>query len=289
MRDINKIYSAINGMELWFPETSVFKYFDETGTRFFDSMKLKVTCPRYFNDPFEFSVSFAHKKLKQMINQSFQNPFGKMRQKAISLNGNDKINFNLLSKQTYKELFRFYNKLCKDFPNEILKYTGVACFSMDGNNHLMWSHYARNHRGFVVEFDSTKIPLSASDFWLKVRYLKNKPELPINYNGLQDYSGDRMIEIANTKSKDWEYEKEARLITEIVRDVNNFKEIPIRAIKSIYLGCRASSEIELKILDFRLANYSENNIRIFRMKTSKTEYMLRPVELHGLGSYGQDV
>ena len=80
----------------------------------------------------------------------------------------------------------------------------VACFTEDGNNPLMWSHYAFNHTGVCLKFE----PAKDSSF--------NKALCPVTYS-------DELIEAKNTsdftkclltKLKTWSIEKEWRIISD---------------------------------------------------------------------------
>lgn len=80
----------------------------------------------------------------------------------------------------------------------------VVCFTEDGNNPLMWSHYALNHTGVCLKFEPTK----DSNF--------EKALCPVTYS-------DELIEAKNTndftkclltKLKTWSIEKEWRIISD---------------------------------------------------------------------------
>jgi len=92
---------------------------------------------------------------------------------------------------------------------------GVVSLSRDGNNVLMWSHYADLHRGFMLEF---RIPvfgtaldsISAMDRLLPfaVKYQSARPSIKI---GLE-LPEDLVEKILLTKSDDWAYEQEERVV-----------------------------------------------------------------------------
>lgn len=66
---------------------------------------------------------------------------------------------------TGAKFLRNKTKILKDlekhkdsFLSATLKNVGVLCLSKDSKNILMWSHYAQNHTGFVIEFKINLIP-----------------------------------------------------------------------------------------------------------------------------------
>lgn len=108
---------------------------------------------------------------------------------------------------------------------------GIFSLSKTNDNILMWSHYAKNHTGIVIEFDV----LEDIDFFttpLNVSYQKSYQPL--------DYLSDRknaVIRTVSLKSHLWEYEEEVR----VVKDNFGLVSIAPKAIKKVYFGCEANS------------------------------------------------
>ena len=141
--------------------------------------------------------------------------------------------------------------------------TGVMSFTESVGNFLMWSHYADEHRGMVIEFDPKHAFFSKLK---KVNYSNDR------FNGPSiAFSGDRAYirnKIFLEKSTQWEYEEEWRIIGSLVgsdcriyresgekkwdpETVDLFpwerpgiymKQIPFEAILSVTFGCRAEEE-----------------------------------------------
>lgn len=149
----------------------------------------------------------------------------------------------------------------------------------------MWAHYADNHKGFCVEYDISKlqenIELSNSlnSFYVEeqrsaylderiqivtkaglfpVQYTSQRVNIPIKIlkqsKGLtlKGTSTTRSINelIYKTfivKSPNWNYEKEWRLIVD--NDICEYydNKLPFPYIKSIYVGFKASKELENKL------------------------------------------
>lgn len=88
---------------------------------------------------------------------------------------------------------------------------GVLCLSEVRDSILMWGHYTENHRGFVVGFDPdhpffSKRSSEDDDFgflrW--VNYQPQRPQVML--------SDTTSIAWFQTKSTDWAYEKEWRIV-----------------------------------------------------------------------------
>src|SRR5262249_54327569 len=88
---------------------------------------------------------------------------------------------------------------------------GIFSLSEDAVHTLMWSHYASQHRGIVVEFDESHPwfdqRLAAADEFrhlVKVNYVQNP--IPRTWKQLNG------ADVLYTKSAIWSYEREWRII-----------------------------------------------------------------------------
>ncbi len=124
--------------------------------------------------------------------------------------------------------------------SEIQKRYRLYCLTPKPSNILMWSHYAQNHTGICLEFNSHRNLMSDS---IKVVYLKAYPTLD-----LTDDDPDTMLAPLLTKAIDWEYEEEYRLIAQeesvafnnetlLTRD--NLLQLPSDTLISVIVGCAA--------------------------------------------------
>jgi hypothetical protein len=118
---------------------------------------------------------------------------------------------------------------------------GVLCLSEEWDNILMWSHYAINHKGFVVGFNTEHPFFKDCEFELKsIDYSNKRPSSLVRDNYIKN--------LIYTKADVWTYEKEWRICKDILQadkvisqDVYLF-EIPIDAIVCVYLGAKMSDE-----------------------------------------------
>ncbi|MCA6969225.1 DUF2971 domain-containing protein [Pectobacterium carotovorum] len=119
----------------------------------------------------------------------------------------------------------------------------VYCLTSKPDNLLMWSHYANNHRGICLEFDTKNAVFGSA--W-KVEYHDEYPYT------LWDDNYD-VMRTALTKAKCWAYEGEYRILPK-TECVNNFLSHQLRvnsdnklsfpsdALKSVIVGCKANYE-----------------------------------------------
>jgi hypothetical protein len=88
---------------------------------------------------------------------------------------------------------------------------GITCFSKLWDNVLMWSHYAKKHEGFCVEYEYEPWQLSACEFsMMPVTYSSELPLLNLTEVLFAPLEATRRL--LCTKTVDWAYEREYRLI-----------------------------------------------------------------------------
>ena len=111
----------------------------------------------------------------------------------------------------------------------------IYCLTPIADSTLMWSHYAANHCGICLEFDTGNELIGSA---LQVRYSITYPEwVP------QDANKD-LLALVLTKSDVWAYEKEFRLIASSRESPlmlhGDFVLLPKGALTAIIVGCQSS-------------------------------------------------
>lgn len=94
------------------------------------------------------------------------------------------------------------------------KYFGIISFSKNGDDPLLWAHYAERHQGGCIGFDIDHPPflyMKARDFLVDVVYTN---ERSVFYHHPHDDDGFRsqVLAAAKTKADVWRYENEVRAI-----------------------------------------------------------------------------
>jgi hypothetical protein len=130
----------------------------------------------------------------------------------------------------------------------------VCSFSETYNEPLLWAHYAEGHKGVVIEIDISN----------KNRFLKSviyfKKHLSFNIKKLHEDGKIKNVAklILRCKLKNWEYEREFRLL---YKDAFfNCSEHNVK-ITRVLMGCRTSDVIQ-KTLEIICA---EKEIRLSRL------------------------
>jgi hypothetical protein len=118
----------------------------------------------------------------------------------------------------------------------------VYCLAEKPDSPLMWAHYGCSHTGICLEFDARRAPFTEAfppltGGLLKVEYRTTYPAYDIVGSGYPALF---------TKSEDWAYEAEWRLIAEelgfarsfwTLKTKNDFLKLSPGVLKSITMGC----------------------------------------------------
>ena len=170
---------------------------------------------------------------------------------------------------------------------ELCNVVGILSLSETPDNLLMWSHYAENHTGFVLMFDSSH------DFFKGETPLPGfaKPE-PVQYKSERPRTTVEevtMPELFLTKGSDWKYEKEWRYLKYLndadqrCKDANNLDAnlfwLPPKCIVGVILGGYGSEELKNKIVALRRDDPEFGHLQILQAGASTTRYELRIKEI----------
>lgn len=228
--------------------------------------RIYFSSPLRFNDPFELSAKID-------ISQS---PF---------LYGLTKRESDEVSR-----LFRLANPeaVSNDWKDKV----GILCLSENPLHILMWSHYAANHTGICIGFDTGMYPFHDAG---KVLYSADRPRVALGS------SPDELLKnVFLTKFKHWEYEEEWRIIKRTIEDEERdfyfsrykageacldeianlissnggaglYDFVP-EAIRSIFLGARINSDTRLRLID--LVRTVSSSIKIFDIELDQRYFWL---------------
>ena len=264
----------------------IFKYTDHHALDVIRDCRVKVSEPHRLNDPFELSpridpneytIEWALESLQQdhIIEDFFKRE------------GHDQGFRNLADYKRWhlQNLQSIAEKRLPSVPGNVEAvqqtfaegascYWRIFCASRRRDSILMWSHYAKNHEGALIELDSEEPNLFHADgeFTVKVEYKNEKPSF-VHSRDVGQFRED-LLRVAGTKSLDWQYEEEVRLVfakTDCVQDC--FVPIARSAVKSVIFGCRSPSAFRAQILDF-LTHGEYKHVAVYQAALSKTRYEL---------------
>ncbi|MEN2283282.1 DUF2971 domain-containing protein [Algoriphagus sp. SE2] len=175
-----------------------------------ESKKYWSAKPTTFNDPFEF-------KLRTPSEEDINTIKGLKEIRDLNPHLNQLTDFEMVS-------------MAKQWIQKTIEAFGVVCFTETNDNLLMWSHYSSYHYGMCLGFE---IEDTNSAGIYKVDYSQNYPDL--DFGNL--WHKDGMMKILWTKSLEWQYEKEWRLITMEGDKLEDYKG----RLTEVIFGCRTST------------------------------------------------
>jgi len=238
----------------------LYKYrtFDPSNTKYIETIfrnrELYFPFPSMLNDPFECQFQIKIGDMSDLEYRARHRQWAYEVQKPLS---------PIVSAQEY---FEYYNTLSVDthlaFTKEIRDKTfeianskwGILSLSADPVNVLMWAHYANNHRGFCLEFDTDNDYFGRA--W-QVNYVDK-----INHIDILDINEDDTFNALLTKTKEWSYEKEFRVlsnaqneITGLPLQVNNVAKFPTSTLTGIVFGARMTEDDISKVVSWLDSDY----------------------------------
>ena len=124
-------------------------------------MEIKLTRPKEFNDPFEWSPAVSGKITAEDVATMYEDPHWVKHwdlRALESVNAEDRWTELQSLAAKFTEMSQ---ELMEEQLDDISERWALLCLSANPGNILMWSHYAENHRGFAA---SSRACGSSSEF-----------------------------------------------------------------------------------------------------------------------------
>jgi len=238
-----------------------------------------VTDPtRGFNDPLDcyFEFRFAGWEKERLVEQLMgifilnkSKSYNDLTQKDHDeIQGGERRLNSLPETELKKELSDYSTKLVRKRLSTFLR---IRCFSAlsvkKTLNNVIFSHYGDSHKGLCYIFNTEKlVPVNSRESLTKVRYCCK----PASIEHKTDYSEDDLNDIGHDmisiKYKDWEYEKEWRLLvnSEFPHKIHETMKFPLNSLEAIVLGIETTKEDEERII--KLVEKRPSKLKMFRAK-----------------------
>ncbi|MBM3105776.1 DUF2971 domain-containing protein [Pseudomonas sp. V1] len=145
---------------------------------------------------------------------------------------------------------------------------------------LMWSHYAKDHTGFAMEYDFKTLPGvdPAYRFLWPIIYTGEMLDISFLFddfdNGISSVNGLYPVLAAMSKARDWAYEEEWRLIIPGAPEEMPYN-LPAPKPTAIYLGAMTKSGNVKRLVNIA----KKKEIPVFRMHLASSEYRMEPQQI----------
>lgn len=246
---------------------NVYKFLGSERSAFLENGLLRFTQAAALNDPYECLAAFPDVSPEEMAGDLFSGVLDRVGYKE-----NDSREERLLKARQIGDAFSRIKAMFKDDPwlyrdfaidlnqRRINNGLGILSLSRRWDSALMWSHYTKTYSGFCVGFDRNH---SYFQEILDGEQPRRTALLPVNYGTKRpiipkvrtDANG---LEIFLTKSIDWAYEEEDRLLA-LLKDANkiikdkpydvHLFQIPYGAVTEIILGHNAPESLRVDVLE----------------------------------------
>jgi hypothetical protein len=198
------------------------------------SQIIYMSSPQLFNDPYDCALKL---RIMDLSNKDIN------KLKTFYLQREDvpekvKAELNGKNYSELKSIFqKSYEKSIQTQVDSFSKKNGVCCFTSTNSNLLMWAHYANSYRGYCLEYYTNQDPFSKIKH---VQYTKCIPTFDI-LGFISKPSSNLISNLFVTKSIDWKYEKEWRLLH---AEAGTEYVYPANSLKAIYFGPRISLQYQ---------------------------------------------
>lgn len=168
--------------------------------------------------------------------------------------------------------------------SEFIPQFRILCLSAVPDSLLMWALYSDSHKGVVLELQGIN---DLDSPWLitqPVTYQNSPPMLATKREWVKSITGQKRLPfdkwqfyapLTLTKTTDWEYQKEWRLVYFMRPGESGlYTDYPFNPaeVRSVYLGCKISDKDADDIIS--LLNYDLSHVRAYRAKMLEHERKL---------------
>ena len=273
----------------------VYKYVKLDGLDIIENLRIKVSNPKDFNDPFEFIPSVLDVPLKQADDMVFNNEeyLKRLYDYAISIDQTNK-SFELFVEEIRSSngRVRILESLlivaeslrikCEELKAKSDEMILVSCFSGEdierSQEVLMWSHYTDGHKGLRIAFDTDVLNIEGSSFE-EIKYQANRVQLnPIDhFIGNRTRFEDVFNEVIVSKASNWSYERECRWLVPSNKcqryKKNSFVYINPKAIVEVVCGQRCSLK-QILLIKSLVRSKLSNEVKVKRSEIDAYEFKL---------------
>jgi hypothetical protein len=266
----------------------IFRYYKaKYGLSVLNDLEIRASIPTELNDPFELSpninpVQFDQRRIEAMLRQDrhLEDAYRKEGRQRGFANKREFKRWYLkdLPKRAAARLPKITRNVeswKRDFAASFSNYWRLVCASLVHDSILMWSHYAENHTGLVLAFDTEQRPFPQipDDCWLTVKYLDKKADYV--YSHKEREFRKKMFAVAATKASGWSYEKEIRIVLAhtSLRD-RRFLRLTPESIAGVYCGCRISPGDKAAV-QIALSRSKLRHVKVYMGTLDESEYALR--------------
>lgn len=219
--------------------------------------------PTTFNDPFDCNLKCHYlidERYQEQINEEQRNAFNSATSNESFYKQHKSL--MMIAEAHEKERKSRTEKLNIDLQKRISE-VGISCFSKVHTSILMWSHYSYNHTGVCLKFNT-----SDKSFFNNYKEITYLDKFPTTNEILNHHQSDNFLFF--TKSLEWSYENEVRLIKRS-QSLENFDP---NCLEAVYFGLNCDPEEQGKIINLVKNKKGYENVDFYKMQRSQDSFKL---------------
>jgi hypothetical protein len=252
----------------------IYKYVHPARIDILENTTIRFTQPSDLNDPFETNVSDFEYRQDLIRQQTEEN-----RRMFAGVGGDKDVADAIIADH-------FNNVLPERFKETIDKTTAILSLTEAPENLLMWSHYADQHRGFVIGFDTDNEFFQDESIYLtplrRMTYSDVRYQLPVGSSPATDLNvaTEWRNALLFRKSLAWKYEEELRLVSSPY-NANMTKPAPEGSRLPLCLFNFPPDCIKRVILGANISNLNREIIsKVVRVKYPSAEFLQAVLDNH---------
>lgn len=264
-KEKESVYEGIGYYYECYAPASLYKYYSDSPRNLENvkNNKMWFSAPINFNDIFDCDITVDKEKVEKSILEI-----------CPSMRG---VRVGSPMWKTFKAQTRTSIKSMQDTFAEMRSTMGIVCLSELDDSLLMWAHYANNHCGMCVEYELLEFNKKLMFTPVPIIYSEERVCFTsFNTSTVERDASELFIKSLTTKSLDWSYEKEWRIIRDDAAcgskwDTNK-KGALLSVIRpsSIILGYMVKPEFEKEVYTYCEAN----KINLFKMQKDTKKFCL---------------
>ncbi|OTG58615.1 hypothetical protein B9T36_09675 [Acinetobacter sp. ANC 4204] len=278
----------------WGNELSFFKFVSEERIDIIRKGCIRFTPASDFNDPFEFKphLTKINRKFLPYHLDSLTLSEHELIAKYENATVSEELSEREISEYSAERNFKYtkykneLNKILSDYGVLSLFHNGAETYNPsiiihDENeprqNILMWSYYANNHKGMVIEFHN-------SFFFNETRQVTYDNDRPlVTYEDIDDRNEENLFQIFNTKKNVWHNESEFRVVKRLEdadRVIGDNLDIHLfnfnkKYIKSVTMGCKADPKFCDEVYQLLKDDPELNHVAFFTSQIHEEKFCLK--------------
>jgi hypothetical protein len=221
--------------------------------------------PRGFNDPYDCNMSVNTDCTYEELYLSLHQDNSNYKWGVSDLDLRKRVEFLISNPSELKRLSDLSDL-------HTIETIGICCFSQRNDSLLMWSHYGDKHKGVCLTLDISEYKKETDSLLFNVEYPRSYPI----FNWPKDKNTSSSLRhLIATKSQDWQYEDEVRIVRENINPPYRGKVFfNKKCLKSLYFGYKCEDHDIISITNLISQSPDYDHVQLFKAELKQQAFGL---------------